>query len=47
MNLSLKQFGTHLLVILGFALVAVLYFSPVLKGQKIYQSDIVQYTRHG
>lgn len=44
MNFSLKQFGTHLLVILGFALVAVLYFSPVLKGQKIYQSDIVQYT---
>ena len=44
MNLSLKQFGTHFLVILGFVLVAVLYFNPVLKGQKIYQSDIVQYT---
>ena len=44
MNFSLKQFGTHLFVILGFALVAVLYFNPVLKGQKIYQSDIVQYT---
>ena len=44
MNFSLKQFGTHLLVIFGFALVAVLYFNPVLKGQKIYQSDIVQYT---
>ena len=44
MNLSLKQFGTHLLVILGFILVAILYFNPVLKGQKIYQSDIVQYT---
>ncbi|MGB2174753.1 MAG: YfhO family protein, partial [Flavobacteriaceae bacterium] len=29
---------------LGFALVAVLYFNPVLKGKKIYQSDIVQYT---
>ncbi|MDB9954249.1 YfhO family protein [Flavobacteriaceae bacterium] len=44
MNLSLKQFGTHFLVILGFVLVAVLYFNPVLKGKKIYQSDIVQYT---
>ena len=44
MNFSLKQFGIHFLVILGFALVAVLYFNPVLKGQKIYQSDIVQYT---
>jgi len=44
MNFSLKKFGIHFLVILGFALVAVLYFNPVLKGQKIYQSDIVQYT---
>ena len=44
MNPSLKQFGTHFLVILGFILVAVLYFNPVLKGKKIYQSDIVQYT---
>ena len=44
MNPSLKQFGTHFLVILGFVLVAVLYFNPVLKGKKIYQSDIVQYT---
>ncbi|MDG1375172.1 MAG: YfhO family protein [Flavobacteriaceae bacterium] len=44
MNPSLKQFGTHFLVILGFILVAVLYFNPVLKGKMIYQSDIVQYT---
>jgi hypothetical protein len=44
MNPRLKQFGTHLLVILGFVLVAILYFSPVLKGEKIYQSDIIQYT---
>ena len=44
MNLRLKQFGTHFLVILGFIFVAVLYFSPVLKGQKILQSDIIQYT---
>ncbi len=44
MNLSLKKFGTHFLVISGFVLVAVLYFNPVLKGKKIFQSDIVQYT---
>ena len=44
MNASLKKFGTHILVILGFVLVSLLYFSPVLKGHKIYQSDIVQYT---
>ena len=44
MKISLKQIGIHFLVILGFALVAVLYFNPVLNGKKIYQSDIVQYT---
>ena len=44
MNPSLRQFGAHFLVILGFILVAVFYFNPVLKGKKIYQSDIVQYT---
>ena len=44
MNTNLKKFGTHILVILGFVFVSLLYFSPVLKGHKIYQSDIVQYT---
>ena len=44
MNTNLKKSGTHLLVIFGFIIVSLLYFSPVLKGQKIYQSDIVQYT---
>ena len=44
MKISLKQIGIHFLVILGFALVAILYFNPVLNGKKIYQSDIVQYT---
>ena len=34
MNPSLKQIGTHFLVILGFALVAVLYFNPCPKGRK-------------
>ena len=40
----MKKFGTHILVIFGFVIVSLLYFSPVLKGHKIYQSDIVQYT---
>ena len=44
MSANLKKFATHILVILGFVLVSLLYFSPVLKGHKIYQSDIVQYT---
>lgn len=33
----------HFIAILGFVLVAVLYFYPVLQGDKIYQSDIAQY----
>ena len=44
MNANLKFFGTHVLVVLGFVLASLFYFSPVLKGDKIYQSDIVQYT---
>jgi len=44
MNLSFKQLGTHFLVILGFIVVSILYFNPVLKGHKILQSDIIQYT---
>ena len=41
---NLKAFYPHLLVILGFILVSLIYFYPVLQGNKIYQSDIAQYT---
>ena len=34
----------HLLSILGFVIISIMYFFPVLNGKKIYQSDIVQYT---
>ncbi|WP_130736202.1 YfhO family protein [Flavobacterium sp. J27] len=34
----------HLFAILGFVLVALIYFYPVLEGKKIFQSDIAQYT---
>ncbi|MBT8273288.1 MAG: hypothetical protein KJO77_05750, partial [Bacteroidia bacterium] len=44
MNFSYKTILPHLIVILGFVVVALAYFSPVLKGEQIYQSDIVQYT---
>lgn len=41
---ELKKYSAHLLVLVGFIVVSLLYFSPVLKNQVIYQSDIVQYT---
>lgn len=44
MNFNLKKTGVHLLVIIGFILVSLFYFSPILTGDKLYQSDIVQYT---
>lgn len=41
---KLKSFWPHALAILGFVVVALLYFYPVLQNKVIYQSDIVQYT---
>ncbi|MCR5862297.1 YfhO family protein [Flavobacterium sp. J372] len=41
---NLNRFYPHLLALLGFVLVAVIYFYPVLQGKEIYQSDIAQYT---
>ncbi len=43
----MKQFQKlypHLLAILGFIFISLIYFLPVLQGKKIYQSDIVQFT---
>ena len=43
----MKQFQKlypHALVILGFVLISLIYFYPVLQGKQIFQSDIVQYT---
>lgn len=44
MNAIVKRSLPHLVVILLFVVAALAYFHPVLKGQTIYQSDIVQYT---
>lgn len=41
---KLKRFFPHALAVLGFVLVSIIYFYPVLQGKKLLQSDIVQYT---
>ncbi len=41
---KLKRFYPHTLAVLGFVMVSLIYFYPVLQGKKILQSDIVQYT---
>lgn len=40
---NVKRLWPHLLVIAGFILVSLLFFNPVLKGKKLYQSDIMHY----
>jgi len=44
MNVSIKKFLPHLLVLVLFVIASLAYFSPVLQGKAIFQSDIVQYT---
>jgi len=39
-----KDFIPHLVVFLLFIIASLAYFSPVLQGKEIFQSDIVQYT---
>ncbi|WP_396197853.1 YfhO family protein [Flavobacterium sp.] len=41
---NIQKIIPHLLVIIGFAIVSLVYFYPILQGNKIFQSDIVQYT---
>ncbi|MFD1162281.1 YfhO family protein [Hwangdonia seohaensis] len=43
MQFSFKKTLPHLLVLVGFVILSLAYFSPVLKGKQIFQSDIVQY----
>lgn len=43
MQFSLKKACPHILVLIGFVILSLAYFSPVLKGKQILQSDIVQY----
>ncbi|MBY8961880.1 YfhO family protein [Flavobacterium sp. D11R37] len=41
---NINKFYPHLFALVGFIIVSLIYFYPVLQGKKIYQSDIVQYT---
>ncbi len=42
-NKNIKQLGIYLGVLITFCVVALFYFKPVLKGDKIFQSDIAQF----
>lgn len=43
MQLSIKKFIPHLIVFIGFIIISLAYFSPVLKGKAIFQNDIKHY----
>lgn len=43
MQFSLKKNLPHVLVLIGFIFISLAYFSPVLSGKQIFQSDIMQY----
>ena len=44
MQSSYKKILPHLVVFVLFIVASLAYFNPVLRGKKIFQSDIVQYT---
>ena len=44
MNFSVKKFLPHVVVLVLFVMASLAYFSPVLQGKVIFQSDIAQYT---
>lgn len=44
MHFLVKKILPHLLLIVGFVILSLAYFNPVLKGKQIFQSDIVLYT---
>jgi len=43
MKFSIKEITPYLIAIVVFVFVSVAYFSPVLQGKKIQQSDITQF----
>ena len=43
MQFSIKKILPHVLVIIGFVVISLAYFNPLLKGKQLFQSDIMQY----
>lgn len=43
MKFSIKKILPHILVFIGFVVISLAYFSPVLSGKQLFQSDIMQY----
>ena len=43
MKISFKSLLSYLLIVAGFAIVSLAYFSPVLGGKQIFQNDIKHY----
>lgn len=43
MQFSIKRILPHFLVLIGFIILSLAYFSPVLSGKQLFQSDIMQY----
>jgi hypothetical protein len=41
---QLQKLYPHLLAIIGFIVISLVYFYPVIQGKKIYQSDIAKFT---
>lgn len=43
MQFPIRRVLKHVLVLLGFVIISLAYFNPILKGKTIFQNDIVQY----
>jgi hypothetical protein len=44
MNFPIKKAAPYVIAIVAFILISVAYFSPILEGKKIFQSDIMHFT---
>ena len=43
MKIFFNRFIPHILILIGFAIVSLAYFNPVLQGKQIFQNDIKHY----